>query len=83
MTTDEAVLAFIGRSGRPAADVAAHFPGFDVLRLVRAQLVDLVYVEPAEIVGHFHDLLVGEMHYVLTERGAAAIGLAAEDEETE
>ena len=75
MTTDESVLAFIGRSGRATAAVAERFPGFDVMRLVRAQLVDIAYAEPGETVAHLQELELGEMRYVLTDRGAAAIGL--------
>ena len=78
MTTDESVLAFIGRSGRSTAAVAERFPGFDVMRLVRAHLVDIAYVEPSETVAHLHELPLGEMRYVLTDRGATAIGLGAE-----
>jgi hypothetical protein len=78
MTTDESVLAFIGRSGRSTAAVAERFPGFDVMRLVRAQLVDIAYLEPSETVAHVHEVHLGEMRYVLTNRGATAIGLHAE-----
>ena len=79
MTTDESVLAFIGRAGRSSAAVAERFPGFDVMRLVRAHLVDIAYVEPSETVAHhLHELSLGEMRYVLTDRGATAIGLHAE-----
>jgi len=75
VTTDESVLAFIGRAGRSTAAVAERFPGFDVMRLVRAQLVDIAYAEPGETVAHLQELELGEMRYVLTDRGAAAIGL--------
>jgi hypothetical protein len=78
MTTDESVLAFIGRSGRSATAVGERFPGFDVMRLVRAHLVDLDYAEPSETVAHVHEMALGEMRYVLTDRGAAAIGLTPE-----
>ena len=78
MTTDESVLAFIGRAGRSSAAVAERFPGFDVMRLVRAHLVDIAYVEPSETVAHLHELPLGEMRYVLTDRGATAIGLRTE-----
>ena len=78
MTTDESVLAFIGRAGRSSAAVAERFPGFDIMRLVRAQLVDIAYIEPSETVAHLHELPLGEMRYVLTDRGATAIGLHAE-----
>jgi hypothetical protein len=75
MTTDESVLDFIGRSGRTSAAVAERFPGFDVMRLVRAHLVDIAYVEAGEAVAHLQELELGEMRYVLTDRGADAIGL--------
>jgi len=78
MTTDESVLAFIGRAGRSSAAVAERFPGFDIMRLVRAQLVDIAYIEPSETVAHLHESPLGEMRYVLTDRGATAIGLRAE-----
>src|SRR5262245_2956242 len=38
-TLDESVLAFIGPEGQTPSAIADHFPGFDVMRLVRAQLV--------------------------------------------
>jgi len=48
------------------------------MRLVRAHLVDIAYVEPSETVAHLHELSLGEMRYVLTDRGATAIGLRTE-----
>ena len=45
------------------------------MRLVRAQLVDIAYAEPGETVAHLQELELGEMRYVLTDRGAAALGL--------
>jgi len=73
-TTDESVLAFVGRVGRTPLALAERFPGFDMMRLVRAQLVDLALVE-ADTVGHVSETASGEMRYVLTERGAVAAGL--------
>jgi hypothetical protein len=74
-TTDEAVLEFIGREGKSTEAVAQRFPGFDVMRLVRAQLVDIDLHEH-ETVGHVHRASAfGEMRFVLTPRGADAIGL--------
>ena len=75
-TIDEAVLEFIGREGRSPAAVAERFPGFDVIRLVRAQLVDLELVETAETEVHLHELPSGEMRYVLTQRGAEVVALS-------
>jgi hypothetical protein len=74
-TTDEAVLAFIGREGRSTEAVALRFPRFDVMRLVRAQLVDIELHED-DTVGHVQEAgAFGEMRYVLTRRGADAVGL--------
>ncbi len=75
-TTDEAVLEFIGRDGQAPEAVARRFPGFDMMRLVRAHLVDIALNEPAETVAHGHEISLGEMRYVLTSRGADAIGIA-------
>lgn len=72
-TIDEAVLEFIGLAGRTPDAVAQRFPGFDVMRLVRAQLVDIKLYEP-ETVAHVHEPPFGEMRFVLTQRGADAIG---------
>jgi hypothetical protein len=75
MTVDEAVLAFIGRGGQSPAAVAERFPRFDVMRLVRAQLVDLALVEPADTLAHVHEPALGEMRYVLTPRGLETLAL--------
>jgi hypothetical protein len=78
-TTDEAVLMFIGRGGCSPGAIAERFPGFDVMRLVRAHLVDVALVDDADAVGHVQrgdgDPVLGEMRCVLTDRGAAAVGL--------
>src|SRR5262245_41208760 len=77
-TLDESVLAFIGPAGQTLSAIADRFPGFDVMRLVRAQLVDIVFEEP-DTVGHVADLVVGEMLCVLTHRGRAATGMQLTD----
>jgi hypothetical protein len=77
-TRDEAVLEFIGREGRSPEAVAERFPGFDVMRLVRAHLVDIALHEPAETTAHVHEPSVGQMRFVLTPRGAAAVGIGSE-----
>jgi len=74
-TLDESVLEYIGAEGRTPAAVGDRFPGFDMMRLVRAQLVDFVLAE-SDTVGHAAEPVLGEMRYVLTERGRAAIGRA-------
>lgn len=76
-TLDESVLAFIGTAGRTPAAIADRFPAFDVMRLLRAQLVDLALVEP-DAVGHADEPVHGEMRYVLTRRGQTAIGVMSD-----
>lgn len=75
MTTDESVLAFIGRRGQSARAVAERFPGFDVMRLIRAHLVEMQPRQDAEIEGHRHESGATDSVYVLTSRGAEAVGL--------
>jgi hypothetical protein len=77
-TTDEAVLKFIGAEGRSTEEVAERFPHFDVMRLIRADLVDIVLSEP-EVVAHSHEASSAEMRCVLTGRGAGALGLGLTD----
>jgi hypothetical protein len=60
--TDRDVLEFIGDQGKTAEQVSDRFPAFDLERLVRAELVRPRRTNP----GTF---------YVLTSRGAEAIGL--------
>ena len=71
---DESVLVYIGCEGKTPTAVAEQYPGFDVMRLVRADLVDVALVEP-ETVAHADEATLGELRYVLTNRGAAAVGL--------
>ena len=75
MTTDEAVLAYVGREGRPLETVAKRFPGFDMTRLVRAQLVEVVREVEPDALAHLHEPAVAGERYVLTARGAEAVGL--------
>jgi hypothetical protein len=75
MTTDEAVLTYIGLEGRSHEDVAKRFPGFDVARLIRAHLVTVISGERADTEAHILDAF--GMRYVLTPRGTAAIGTSA------
>lgn len=76
-STDESVLLFIGLDGRSPGAVAVRFPGFDVTRLVRAHLVEVVSPEAFETQAHVHgdEALPIEGTYVLTTRGAEAVGL--------
>jgi hypothetical protein len=76
-TADEAVLKFIGREGRSPEAVSERFPAFDVMRLVRAQLVA---VEPPEVVdtsAHVHEPSLSQVRYVLTPRGEQAVGIGS------
>jgi hypothetical protein len=72
------VLKFIGAEGRTTEEVAERFPHFDVMRLIRADLVDIVLSEP-EVVAHSHEASSAEMLCVLTGRGAGALGLRLAD----
>jgi hypothetical protein len=73
-STDQAVLEFIGLEGRSHSELEETFPGFDVMRLIRARLIEAVLHEHAETEAHArrHD------RYVLTTRGAAAAGISVE-----
>ena len=73
-TTDEVVLAYIGLHGTSREDIADRFPGFDMTRLVRAHLVKVISNEPGETEAHVLDAF--GMRYVLTPRGAEALGVA-------
>lgn len=74
-TADETVLGFIGREGQAPEAIAQHFPGFDVTRLTRAQLVEIVARRQAETEVHAHASRAAEEWCVLTPRGAEAVGL--------
>ena len=75
-TTDEVVLAYIGSRGRTRDAVTERFPGFDMTRLIRAHLVEVTSGEPEETEAHLFDPTEPEMRYVLTPRGAEAVGIA-------
>jgi hypothetical protein len=71
---DEDVLKFIGREGQTTGALSERFPAFDMLRLVRAGLVEERDVEP-ETQAHAHISSQLIRHYTLTERGARAVGI--------
>ena len=75
-TTDEIVLAFIGSDGKSGDAIAERFPGFDIARLIRAHLVEATPEEhhetEADVFGHTS----AGMRFVLTQRGAEAVGIA-------
>jgi hypothetical protein len=64
-------LEFIGSDGKTLEHIEERFPAFDVLRVIRARLVEISRVETSgDVTAHaFEDL------YVLTNRGAAAVGI--------
>jgi hypothetical protein len=69
-TEDLDVLEFIGPEGKTFEQIEERFPTFDVLRVIRAGLVEISGVETVDVTAHgFKDL------YLLTRRGAAAVGL--------
>ena len=73
---DHEVLEFIGRQGKTLEQINERFPGFDVFRLVRAGLVEIMRIPLEETQDPngppspaFQDW------YVLTPRGAGAVGI--------
>jgi hypothetical protein len=73
---DRDVLEFLGQQGKSLEAITERFPGFDMLRLVRAGLVEVMHIDQSETQAH------GGPHspafqsfYVLTKRGAEAIGI--------
>jgi len=68
---DRDVLEFIGDEGKTAEQVADRFPAFDVERLVRAELARPRRTTQSRRAPQAPD----PTFYVLTSRGAEAIGL--------
>ena len=73
---DREVLEFIGDQGTTAEQVSDRFPAFDLERLVRAELARPRRTSPVK--AHSRQTPPAHEHtfYVLTSRGAEAIGLA-------
>jgi hypothetical protein len=71
---DRDVLEFIGDQGKTAEQVADRFPAFDVERLVRAELVRPRRTNPVRTQSRAAPV-PEPTFYVLTSRGAEAIGL--------
>jgi hypothetical protein len=70
------VLEFIGDPGKTAEQVADRFPGCDVELLVRAELVRPQRTNPVKTLSRRASPLGPDRTlYVLTSRGAEAIGL--------
>ena len=72
---DRAVLEFIGDEGKTAEQVAERFPAFDLERLVRAELARPRRTEPGKTQSRRAPPAPDPTFYVLTARGAEAIGL--------
>ncbi len=71
---DREVLVFIGDEGKTADEVADHFPAFDLERLVRAELAR-PRRPSRNTQSHRAASAPDPAFYVLTSRGAEAIGL--------
>lgn len=72
---DREVLEFIGDQGKTAEQVSDRFPVFDLERLVRAELARPRRTNPVKSQSS-HIPADEHTFYVLTSRGAEAIGLA-------
>ena len=72
---DREVLEFIGDQGKTAEQVSDRFPAFDLERLVGAELARPRRTNPVKSQSR-HIPADEHTFYVLTSRGAEAIGLA-------
>jgi hypothetical protein len=72
---DRDVLEFIGDAGKTAEQVADRFPEFDLQRLVRAELARPRRTETRNTQSRRAPSAPDPAFYVLTSRGAEAIGL--------
>ncbi len=72
---DRDVLEFVGDQGKTAEQVADRFPAFDLEHLVRAELVRPRRTHPVGPQSHRAAPAPDPTFYVLTSRGAEAIGL--------
>ena len=72
---DRDVLEFLGEQGKSPHAVEERFPAFDMFRLVRASLVEEQRFEFAETQAHADMSPTVIRHWMLTERGAAAVGI--------
>lgn len=75
MAEDREVLEFIGRQGKQPDVMHSRFPDFEMTRLVRAGLAEVQHIELAETQVHSHPSPSSIAWYVLTKRGAEAIGV--------
>ena len=74
---DREVLEFIGDPGKTAEQIADRFPAFDLERLVRAELVRPRRTQPHKTTSRRAPTAPDPRFYVLTSRGAEAVGLDA------
>jgi hypothetical protein len=72
---DREVLEFIGDQGKTAEQVSERFPAFDLERLVRAELARPRRTNPVKSQSRRATPSDEHTFYVLTARGAEAIGL--------
>ena len=70
---DRDVLKFVGDQGKTAGEVAERFPAFDLEHLVRAELIRPRRTNPVK--SQSRRVAPDPSFYVLTSRGAEAIGL--------
>ena len=73
---DREVLEFIGDQGKTAEQVSDRFPAYDLERLVRAELARSRRTNPVKAQSRHTSPALEHTFYVLTSRGAEAIGLA-------
>jgi len=73
---DREVLEFIGDQGKTAEQVSDRFPAFDLERLVRAELARPRRTNPVKSQSGHSPPADEHTFYVLTSRGAEALGLA-------
>ena len=73
---DREVLEFIGDQGKTAEQVSDRFPAFDLDRVVRAGLARPRRSNPVTAQPRHTQPATEHTFYVLTSRGAEAIGLA-------
>ena len=72
---DREVLEFVGDQGKTPGQVAERFPAFDLEHLVRAELLRPRRTNPVTTQSRRTEPAPDPTFYVLTSRGAEAIGL--------
>lgn len=74
---DQEVLEFIGQQGKTPAQIDERFRIYDIEQLVRADLIRRHAIELRETQPPGAPVSADIVYYVLTARGAEAIGLDA------